>query len=307
MINPNYSGPTFNGQEEGISLSPGQAKFLYWFVGVVPILKAMTSITTYLGSKKKRLAELAKEVPAITKMTQKAYTKVYTDVVSDFARQTVTCSFQLMSYFIVGDAIKAILKKVEAKKPPDQQDPGKQQVLRQAIPLTVQVIATILSRNFGAPEIQALFDVDPADGKFKIPANESGFRLYLKTKTKALIDKSLTVAEDSNKNPGFLRPLKASLMGTGAMMVYFGGLVGVLYGVSTGLEKAFPGTFKAKNQSKPHAGAPVKQPFNTVSGVADMTPQTNSAALPLLANINQSSLNRMNPMRPMTNNPMAFS
>jgi hypothetical protein len=306
VINPYYLGPTFNGQEEGISLSPGQAKFLYWFVGMVPILKAMTSITTYLGSKKKKLAELAKQVPAVTSLTEKAVRSVYTNVVSDFARQTVTCSFQLMSYFIVGDAIKAILKKVEEKKPLDQRDPGRQQVLMQAIPLTVQVIATILSRNFGAPEIQALFDIDPEDGKFKIPANESGFRLYLKTKTKALIDKSLTVAE-GKPNAGFLRPLKASLMGTGAMMVYFGALVGVLYGISTGLEKAFPGTFKTKSQSKKQSVAPVKQPFNAVSGAADMLPQSNSAALQSPANSNQSSQNRMNAMRPMTYNPMAFS
>lgn len=239
------SYPNFQGSSDDVSLSPGQAKFLYWFIGTVPILKAMTSITTYRGNMKSVLKEIAKSNNPTRKLVETDFRKIYTGVVSDFSRQTVTCSFQLMSYFVVGDAIKAILKQVYSKKPPDQQDLGMQQVLMQTIPLTVQVIATILSRNFGASELQSFVDVNSITGKYTIPAKETGLSLKIRTFLKNFIETSLT-----DQKTKCLRPLKASIVGTGAMMGYFAVLVGLLYGISSGLEKAFPGTFKTKQQSK---------------------------------------------------------
>jgi hypothetical protein len=234
------SNPQFQGSSDDVSLSPGQAKFLYWFVGTAPILKAMTPITTYRGIMKKKLQDEG------AKLSTKAYTDVYRSVLSDFSRQTVTCSFQLMSYFIVGDAIKAILKKVYSKKSAAQQDPGFQQVLMQAIPLTVQVIATILSRNFGAADLQSVFEVNQQSGNCERPAN--GKVSFLREKAIKFIDGSLRKVHEPTGELR-LRPLKAAVAGTGAMMAYFGALVGVLYGTSTLLEKVFPGTFKSKHQA----------------------------------------------------------
>jgi hypothetical protein len=59
---------------------------------------------------------LAKLNPLLAKLTRDTYTDIYRNVVNDFAKQTITCSFQLMSYFVVGNAIKAILKKIYSKK-----------------------------------------------------------------------------------------------------------------------------------------------------------------------------------------------
>ena len=239
MSNPNSEASS------NVTLSPGQAKFLYWFVGTAPILKAMTTITTYLGSRKAKLKELAKLDPMAKTLSKDAFTDIYRNVVSDFARQTVTCSFQLMSYFLVGDAIKAILKHVYSKKPADQQDPGMQQVLMQVIPLSVQVIATVLSRNFGAADLQALFDVDPKTGHYRAYSKgRKGFLEWPRKHIGPFIEKHL---KDSK---GQLMPFKASMIGTGAMIVYFGSLVGLLYGLSSGLEKAFPNFFQTRKPKK---------------------------------------------------------
>jgi len=218
----------------------------------------MTTITTYLGSRKARLRELAKLNPVVTQLTKDAYTDIYRNVVSDFARQTVTCSFQLMSYFLVGDAIKAILKHIYSKKPADKQDPGMQQVLMQVIPLSVQVVATVLSRNFGAADLQALFDVDAKTGQYRLHGKGGkGFWEWPRKYIGPFIEKRL------KNSQGRLMPLKASVFGTGAMMVYFAALVGLLYGLSSGLEKVFPGTFKVKQKPPPRQN-PSQRPAEMV-------------------------------------------
>jgi hypothetical protein len=255
------AAPAANSQEtsSSVSLSPGQAKFLYWFVGMVPILKALTPFTTYLGNRKTWLKKIAmeqgKSVKTLTNkaLTKTALTDIYRNVLSDFARQTVTCSFQLMSYFIVGDLIKMGLNKFYSKMPADRQDPGLRQVLIQCIPLAVQVIATVLSRNMGAAELQALFDVDPKTGEYKTWHNKAGnpapvkvpgsLTAKLQPYIKKFIDTSL---REGGKATGNLRPVKASLIAIGAMTGYFSALVGLLYGSSAMLEKVFPDSFKTK-------------------------------------------------------------
>jgi len=228
-------------------MTPGQAKFMYWFVGTAPILKAMTSITTYWGLKDEAIKKIKNTTgEVVKKLPPEAARTVYLGVLSDFARQTVTCSFQLLSYFIVGDAIKGILNKIAAKKPPEQQDPGLQQVLKQTIPLGVQVLATIFSRKMGAAQLESLFKPD-ANGELVIPEKEKGWSLWFKKHTKPLVENTLTETVTINgKAVKSFQPLKASLMATSGMVGYFTVLVGLLYGTSTLLEKTFPGTFKSK-------------------------------------------------------------
>jgi hypothetical protein len=117
----------------------------------------------------------------------------------------------------------------------------------QVIPLSVQIVATVLSRNFGAADLQALFDVNPKTGKYVVLGKDNkGFWEWSRKYVGPFIEKSLTTKE------GCLKPFKASVLGTGSMVAYFAALVGLLYGFSSALEKIFPGTFKAKqNHSRP--------------------------------------------------------
>jgi hypothetical protein len=231
---------------DNVSLSPGQAKFLYWYLGMVPIGKALTTPSTYLSSRSEH-----KGMPAI----QRAAHDFSKAVVSDFTRQISTCSFQLISYFVVGDLIKAFLKQYYARKPASEQNPGQQQLLMQVIPSTVQVFATIFSRA-PAGWLSSFFRVDPMSGESLPKPTPWGRR------TAKIIDTVLRHPHPltDKVKAGLLRPGLASVVATGTMIVYFSGLVGILYGISTGLEKAFPNFFKLKQSpqvkllSKPAPG-----------------------------------------------------
>ncbi len=240
--------------DEPVSLSAGQTKFLYWFVGTVPIFKALTPISTHLGNLWSGLGndEVQKAKKLGLKAERKAIIKqaadLYGHVISDVSRQTATCSLQLISYFVVGDIIKAAIQKHYAKKPPPLKDSGQQQVITQVVPLLAQVVATIMSRWLGASQLQkALKRLTDASTE-TIPANEK-FRLKINQFINTHLRDPETLA---------LRPLKASFIGTGAMTVYFGLLIGGLYGLSTLLEKVLPEDYKPKKgKAKPVAPAPL--------------------------------------------------
>jgi hypothetical protein len=238
------SGVASQPANTNVALSPGEAKFLYWFLGMVPIGKALTTPSTYWSSLGK-----FKELPPV----RRAATVFSEAVITDFTRQTATCSLQLVGYFVVGDLIKALLKQHYAHKPASEQNPGKQQVLMQVIPSSVQVFATVFSRA-PAAWLGSFFKVDPISGRCLPKPTPWGQR------TAHFIDTVLRRPIEQGAKIGRLRPGLASAVATGAMMVYFLGLAGILYGISTGLEKAFPNFFKLKQSPQ------VKPPFKSAPG-----------------------------------------
>ena len=185
-------------------------------------------------------------------------------MIRDVSRQTATCSLQLISYFVVGDIIKAGIKKHYSKKPPQAQDLGHQQVIGQVVPLLAQVVATIMSRWLGASQLQKFLERLTDARTETIPANEK-FRIKINNFINTTLRDSETHA---------LKPLKASFFATSAMTVYFGALVGGLYGLSTLLEKVLPEDYKPK-KSKP-------KPLASAPNVVTTSPALNVGAVPTL-------------------------
>jgi hypothetical protein len=217
--------------QSNVTLSPAQAKFLYWFTGLIPIPKALTPLATYWGDVRK--PHYDNLLPAVKAA------RLYHNVVTDVGRQTVTCTFQLVSYFVGGNLIKLGLRQVS---PPQEdmtsKDEARQQVIVQVSSLLIQVAATILSRPFGASQLIRLFHQEEkpaasAGGKWQERANQ-------------LINKHLRDAKTQHLLPG-----KAALLATGGIAVYLGTLVAALYGLSTLLEKAFPASYNPKKTHKP--------------------------------------------------------
>jgi len=239
------SGAASQPANTNVALSPGEAKFLYWFLGMVPIGKALTTPSTY-GSSLSKFKDASQPLRRAAGIFSEA-------VITDFTRQTATCSLQLVGYFVVGDLIKALLKQHYAHKPASEQNPGKQQVLMQVIPSSVQVFATVFSRA-PAAWLGSYFKVDPIDGRCLPKPTPWGRR------TAHFIDTVLRRPIEQGAKIGRLRPGLATAMATGVMMVYFLGLAGVLYGISTGLEKAFPNFFKLKQSPQ------IRPPFKPAPG-----------------------------------------
>lgn len=217
--------------QSSVTLSPAQAKFLYWFTGLIPIPKALTPLATYWGDVRK--PHYDNLLPAVKAA------RLYHNVVTDVGRQTVTCTFQLVSYFVGGNLIKLGLHQVSPPKDDmTSKDEARQQVIVQVASLLIQVAATILSRPFGASQLIRLFHQEekpgsPTGGKWQAKANQ-------------LINQHLRDAKTQHLLPG-----KAALLATGGIAVYLGTLVAALYGLSTLLEKAFPGSYNPKKTHKP--------------------------------------------------------
>jgi hypothetical protein len=291
------TSPTFTSSPDDVSLSSGQAKFLYWFVGTVPILKAMTPISTHLGNLWVGLGNDAVDAAKhtgqphlVSQAVLARAAKLYDQVISDVSRQTATCSLQLLSYFVVGDVIKASLKKYYATKAPAKQDPGVQQVITQVVPLLAQVLATIMSRGLGSSQLNKLMQQSNNGRHQEVPAPE---------KWRARVNHFIN-AHFRDVKTDVLKPGKAAVFATGGMIVYFGALVGLLYGLSTLLEKALPDSFKPK-KGKAQPTAPKPDPVQPLP--QSSTPQLlwqNTQNLPLAA-MNPLPSNLMNPA------PLTFS
>ncbi len=205
------------------SLSTGQAKFLYWFTGLIPIPKALTPLATYWGDIRKPLYDNLEP--------GKKAARLYQNVVTDVGRQAVTCSFQLASYFIGGDVIAAIFQGFS-------DDAATKHVIVQGSSLLLQVGATILSRPFGASQLIGLCQQEESPiatvkGRWKLRVN-------------SWINGHLRAAGTQHLLPG-----KAAAIATGTLAVYLSSLVGVLYSISSLLEKAFPQIYKP---TEPPAG-----------------------------------------------------
>lgn len=228
--NPPVSAEPSSDSESNVIFSPGQAKFLYWANGLINIPKALTPITTYWGERNNH---------NYLKNPAERALKVYSDVITDIGRQTTTCTFQLISYFVGGNIIQAILSKVYPAKEDDPQSLAKHQLILQISSLFIQVSATILSRRFGAAQLSRVF------AQKEMPSNDVAETTIQKI-ANAWINKNLREPVTH-----ILKPAKAALVGTAGIAAYLGCLVGVLYGLSTLLETLFPDTYKPKKSTSP--------------------------------------------------------
>jgi hypothetical protein len=219
--------------QSNVTFSPAQAKFMYWFTGLAPIPKALTPLATFWGDVRK--SQYRKLPPGVRAA------RLYQNVVSDVGRQTATCTFQLVSYFVAGDLIKLALKQISFKQgksaPKDKKakDEARQQIIIQVLSLVIQVTATILSRPFGASQLIGLFHQEAkpmaaTGGKWQGRVNN-----WVNKNLRALGTKHLL-------------PFKTAMLATGGISLYLGSLVAVLYGISTMLEKAFPRLYPSKKK-----------------------------------------------------------
>lgn|GEM_PF-3454102 len=244
--------------EDSVTLSPAQTSIIYWLAGAVPIAKALTPPFTYLGDVWKKGYD---DLPKATRAS-----RLYQSVVSDISRQTMTCTFQLASYFIAGDLIKIGLQKyfdhkkntaiqggadyTEQKK----KDDTTRQMVLQVSSLFIQVIATIISRPFGGADLNKLLKRE--DYPDKKP--RKGLDKFVET----FINKHL-------RDPKSLHLLagKTSLLATGVITVYLGSLMGLLYGFSQFMQS----TFGDKNKTTPSS---TKSPVNSNPTLSNPTPMS---------------------------------